>query len=67
MDVDVDRIGGNLLRGIIALVLWIAAAMIIRFIAIQVISPGWTVVLSYVLGFIVVFVGASYWYYRQSI
>jgi hypothetical protein len=67
MDVDVDRIGGNLLRGFIALVFWMTIAVIIQFLVTPVIPRNWAFILSVVLGFIVVFVGSSYWYYRHSI
>ena len=66
MDVDVDRVGGNLLRGFIALVLWMTVASIIQFLTIPVIPPNWAFALGIVLGFIVVFAGTSYWYYRES-
>lgn len=66
MDVDVDRIGGNLLRGFIALVLWMTVALFIQFLTTSVIPSNWAFVLGIVLGFIVVFTGASYWYYRGA-
>ena len=66
MDVDVDRIGGNLLRGFIALVLWMTVASSIQFLTTPVIPPDWAFILGIVLGFIVVFAGASCWYYRES-
>lgn len=66
MAVDLDEVGGNLLRGFLALILWIIVSTVIQVLVTTLISSNWAAVLGYSLGFIIVFVGFSYWYYRQQ-
>jgi uncharacterized membrane protein YGL010W len=66
MAVDLDEVGGNLLRGCIALILWIIVSAVIQMLVAPLISHNWAAVVGYGLGFIIVFIGFSYWYYRQQ-
>ena len=66
MAVDLNEVGGNLLRGFIALILWIVVSTVIQILVTPLISSNWAAVLGYSLGFIIAFVGFSYWYYRQQ-
>lgn len=66
MGIELDKIGGNLLRGSIALVLWILAGSIIQLLVTPFLPHNWTVFVGVGLGFVVAFGGFSYWYYRQQ-
>lgn len=66
MAVNLERIGGNVLRGLIWFGLWWAITLIIV-VPLSILLPeGLAFPIGITVGLFLSFVALSYWYYRQS-